>query len=167
MIIQRLDEQTCEKMKELCKVNAVALYQIAKESGLPMNKPARLFITVFEEICDAAEADVRAEWGEVVMDTKQFLKCAQAYQSGLYEGLTSEPDLFDLGEYSNKLWHEAYERGRLEGRKTGKWIHRATGLWCSECEISISDEILCFCDLHFCPLCGAKMEESYEVADNS
>ena len=98
------------------------------------------------------------------MDAKLLQEYAQAYQSGLYEGLTSVPDLLALealGEYANKLWHEAYERGRLEGRKTGKWINdEFIGKnRCSECGISISDEILYFCDLHFCPNCGAKMEE--------
>ena len=65
MIIPRLDEHTCDMMRKLCQANAVALYKIAKKSKLPMHKLARLFIALFEEICDEADADVRAKWGRL------------------------------------------------------------------------------------------------------
>ena len=60
MIIPRLDEHTCDKMKKLCQANAVALYQISQESKLPMHRLARLFLVLFEELCDAVDADAIA-----------------------------------------------------------------------------------------------------------
>ena len=65
MIIPRLDEHTCEMIRELCQANGLALKRIAKESNLPISKLARLFIEVFTDICDKADADVKKKWGRL------------------------------------------------------------------------------------------------------
>lgn len=59
MIIPRLDEHTCEMIRELCQANVVALQRIAIESNLPLDKLARLFIEVFTSICDKVDAERR------------------------------------------------------------------------------------------------------------
>lgn len=62
----------------------------------------------------------------------------------------------DLSAYSNKLWHNAYERGKAEGkgeRKTGQWTKDNT---CPFCGFEPWYER----DIHrlsFCPNCGADM----------
>ena len=68
----------------------------------------------------------------------------------------------EFSTFSDKLWEIAYERGKAEGRKKGKWIEimdadefgepYPCGVRCSECG---------FCSVNldnFCPSCGAKME---------
>lgn len=59
MIIPRLDEHTCEMIRELCQANVVALQRIASESNLPIDKLARLFAEVFTSICDKVDAEGR------------------------------------------------------------------------------------------------------------
>lgn len=72
----------------------------------------------------------------------------------------------DLSTFSDKLWKIAYERGKEEGRKKGKWIdegqyaesHSEHEFRCSECgghiiEIRPDD---------FCKHCGADMREGEE-----
>ena len=62
----------------------------------------------------------------------------------------------DLSTFSDKLWKMAYERGKAEGRKKGKWIDKSDdidGAWnycsvCGEQAIDLYD---------FCPNCGADM----------
>lgn len=75
------------------------------------------------------------------------------------------PAQLDLSEYSDKLWRNAYERGKrdaLAERKVGKWINAYPDIEpnpmfmyaiCSVCgcEQAISDK------LNFCPDCGADM----------
>ena len=63
MSIPRLDEHTCEMIRELCQANGVALKRIADESGLPISKLARLFIEIFTDVCDKADAEGRTSDG--------------------------------------------------------------------------------------------------------
>lgn len=65
MIIPRLDEHTCNMIRELCQANGIALKRIADESGLPISKIARLFIEVFTDICDKTDRDVLKKWGRL------------------------------------------------------------------------------------------------------
>ena len=74
----------------------------------------------------------------------------------------------DLSEYSDKLWRNAYERGKRDAqaeRKTGKWIlHQeqeknifgVKTIECSRC----GDKCLVQCveKEKYCRNCGAKME---------
>ena len=74
----------------------------------------------------------------------------------------------DLSEYSDKLWKAAYERGKAEAHpKKGKWLVQFNG-WgdvyyeCSCCKAAITliegtptDNLY-----YYCPVCGARMEES-------
>lgn len=59
----------------------------------------------------------------------------------------------DLSEYSDKLWKEAYERGRNE-RPHGKWLitWERYIFQCSYCH-GVSGKY------NFCPNCGADMRE--------
>lgn len=71
----------------------------------------------------------------------------------------------DLSEYSDKLWETAYERGKAEAYpKKGKWIDGNEGKWntayCPKCSVCGTPfygiEPVRY---HYCPNCGAKMEE--------
>ena len=73
----------------------------------------------------------------------------------------------DLSEYCDKLWKTAYERGEAEAHpKKGKWERHysrpnvyADLFWhCSECGYK-NDENYAPVYHHFCPNCGARMEE--------
>ena len=70
----------------------------------------------------------------------------------------------DLSTFSDKLWKIAYERGKAEGRKKGKWIDKSDdidGAW-NYCSVCMEQAI----DLYdFCPNCGADMREG-ESDDN-
>jgi len=66
----------------------------------------------------------------------------------------------DLSAYSDKLWRAAYERGKREGRKRGKWVkvsadkYRISASYfyeCSECKFVNGVKS------NFCPVCGAAM----------
>lgn len=62
----------------------------------------------------------------------------------------------DLSTFSDKLWKIAYERGRKEGRKKGKWIDEKKDsisllVW-GECSICGYDSAIHYC---FCPNCGS------------
>jgi len=82
----------------------------------------------------------------------------------------------DLSTFSDKLWKIAYERGRKEGRKKGKWIYGEKsgqdGWYCSECGGFIPwyydfyglDNIDFIEDFKTCPFCDSKMV-SYTGAD--
>lgn len=68
----------------------------------------------------------------------------------------------DMSGYSRRLWKAAYERGKAEGQRTGKWIkptfiqNRAFDIvHCSEC-----GGVPCGVDenTHYCPNCGVKMK---------
>ena len=66
----------------------------------------------------------------------------------------------DLSTFSDKLWKIAYERGKAEGRKKGKWINKKNiyGVaYCSECDYELHTN-----DTNFCPNCGAYMREGEE-----
>lgn len=66
----------------------------------------------------------------------------------------------DLSTYSDKLWKIAYERGKAEGQKKGKWLLIDAGYYdyvkCSQC-----GETLVW-GKNFCPNCGADMREGEE-----
>ena len=82
----------------------------------------------------------------------------------------------DLSIYSDNLWKIAYERGKAEGRKKGKWIYGEKsgqdGWYCSECGGFIPwdydfyglDNIDFIEDFKTCPFCDSKMV-SYTGAD--
>ena len=57
----------------------------------------------------------------------------------------------DLSGYSDRLWKAAYERGKREGCKTGKWIDLWDRYRCSVCNMEHTYEE------NFCPNCGADM----------
>ena len=61
----------------------------------------------------------------------------------------------DLSTYSDRLWKNAYERGKAEGRKKGKWIDSRDVSWmCSECGKWL-DVLQGDVDMNFCPNCGS------------
>ena len=76
----------------------------------------------------------------------------------------------DLSTYSDKLWKNAYERGKAEGRKKGKWIGADSqcGIGCPFCGTPVDDfcSSIDYIDLsyepNFCPNCGADMREGEE-----
>lgn len=77
---------------------------------------------------------------------------------------SAQPDI-DLSGYSDRLWQSAYERGKAEVRKTGKWklcmLPRGVALfYCSECGFGkyTDDER----KYDFCPNCGVEMREEKE-----
>lgn len=76
----------------------------------------------------------------------------------------------DLGEYSDKLWKNAYERGKAD-RPQGEWIRdrywsRGVGMGeeygffykCSMCEHEVEGGYT-RCGFNFCPYCGADMRK--------
>ena len=75
----------------------------------------------------------------------------------------------DLSTFSDKLWKIAYERGRKEGRKKGKWIEQDAGgdgvfYECSVCKdaFTLIDGTPSDNNYNFCPNCGADMREGEE-----
>ena len=71
----------------------------------------------------------------------------------------------DLSDFSDKLWNTAYERGKAEAVRHGRWIYdrliTTTGgtygvRRCSECESYYQDVGYGF---NYCPHCGALMDE--------
>ena len=71
----------------------------------------------------------------------------------------------DLSGFSDKLWKTAYERGKAEAVRHGRWIYdrliTTTGgtygvRRCSECESYYQDVGYGF---NYCPHCGALMDE--------
>ena len=93
----------------------------------------------------------------------------------LYELRFMPPASPDLSNFSDKLWKIAYERGKAEGRKKGKWKEH-------DYDEDKYDVIKCPCCMHmftvdsfhwtdigfvkddfkFCPNCGADMREGEE-----
>lgn len=67
----------------------------------------------------------------------------------------------DMSEYSDKLWRNAYERGKKDAQRTGRWkvsdLPKGKMKYCSECGFGqyIADER----QYGYCPNCGARMEE--------
>ena len=65
----------------------------------------------------------------------------------------------DISEYSDKLWRNAYERGKAD-RPQGEWIEQEDCWQCSECgdeyvlEVGVKP---IDARMHFCPNCGARM----------
>lgn len=71
----------------------------------------------------------------------------------------------DLSRFSDKLWKTAYERGKADAVRHGRWIYdrliTTTGgtygvRRCSECESYYQDVGYGF---NYCPHCGALMNE--------
>ena len=66
----------------------------------------------------------------------------------------------DLSEYSDKLWRNAYERGKAD-RPQGEWIEQEDCWQCSECgdeyvlEVGVKP---IDARMHYCPSCGAMMK---------
>ena len=66
----------------------------------------------------------------------------------------------DLSEYSDKLWKNAYERGKAD-RPQGEWIDKGRNLWgCSNCGMEIySESEQDRNEFHkWCSRCGARMK---------
>ena len=68
----------------------------------------------------------------------------------------------DLSIFSDKLWKIAYERGKAEGRKKGKWIEKDDcwdGVYyeCSVCKdaFTLMDGTPSDNNYNFCPNCGS------------
>ena len=66
----------------------------------------------------------------------------------------------DWEEYSDKLWKNAYERGKAD-RPQGEWIEQEDCWQCSEC----GDEYVLEVDvkpidarMNYCPNCGCRMK---------
>ena len=60
----------------------------------------------------------------------------------------------DLSTFSDKLWKNAYERGKAEGRKKGKWLRSGSAIFPCECD-QCGDTTER--NTPFCPHCGADM----------
>ena len=64
---------------------------------------------------------------------------------------------YDLDGYSERLWKAAYERGKAEVKRNGKWrittpiSYKYTGYRCSECNE------LVYGKTNYCPCCGSYM----------
>ena len=77
----------------------------------------------------------------------------------------------EFSTFSDKLWKIAYERGKAEGRKKGKWVGADSqcGIGCPFCGTPVDD----FCssidyinlsyEPNFCPNCGADMRDSFTI----
>ena len=86
----------------------------------------------------------------------------------LREALDMVPSVdIDLSDYSDRLWRNAYERGKAdaESRKKGKWVKTGQsfvnpntflGYSCSCCNFHVRKEDPLFL---FCPSCGAEMKK--------
>ncbi len=86
---------------------------------------------------------------------------AQGYSDGYLKGKEERP-IDDLSEYSDKLWKQAYERGKAE-RPQGEWIYRNNNWWCSECGETpktmgyVGTAKFMHDEFKFCNHCGATM----------
>ena len=70
----------------------------------------------------------------------------------------------DLSGYSSRLWKAAYERGKAEAQRTGKWVEYDN----SHCECPLCHAEWSYFDndverFNYCPNCGAKMEEPEDI----
>ena len=121
-----------------------------------------------------------------LIDADALIPDRDYYEGGGYDAVSCEqidnaPTIeTDMSEYSDKLWKKAYERGKAEGRKTGRWIEHTSEemsklgfVKCSKCkagfrryERGVRHSDLPWIDgqpyeLHlidnFCPNCGADM----------
>ena len=66
----------------------------------------------------------------------------------------------DFNGYTERLWKEAYERGKAEAHQKGKWVYDeergARGIYaiCTAC----NEMIYQTGGFNYCPNCGARME---------
>ena len=63
----------------------------------------------------------------------------------------------DLSGFSDKLWRAAYERGKAEAVRHGRWLEHkdypGLAYLCSECNLFTTDRS------YYCLHCGARMDE--------
>jgi len=77
------------------------------------------------------------------------------------------PHSDDWEKYSDKLWKNAYERGKAD-RPQGEWIEQEDCWQCSECgdeyvlEIGVKP---IDARMHYCPSCGARMKGADDEDD--
>jgi len=81
-----------------------------------------------------------------------------ALQNILSELPSAQPD-YDLSGYSDRLWKSAYERGKAEAQRTGRWIidRDSTGCMYGRCTSCGMKQYAG--RTKYCPNCGARMEE--------
>ena len=88
---------------------------------------------------------------------EQVIMCPEHYALSTLPSAST-----DLSTFLDKLWKIAYERGKEEGRKKGKWIDKSDGIegaW-NYCSVCMEQAI----DLYdFCPNCGADMRDSFTI----
>lgn len=107
--------------------------------------------------------------------SREALKKHKVYSEERHEyvvpvyNIDNAPTIEDLSEYSDKLWKQAYERGKTVERPQGKWINQSQGAKypceCSKCHkepiyAEGIEEGYVLSD--FCPYCGADMREEAE-----
>ena len=66
----------------------------------------------------------------------------------------------DISKYSDKLWKNAYERGKAD-RPQGEWIETSDGTMCGNChKFPYDDGEYHIANWYsdFCPNCGARMK---------
>ena len=89
--------------------------------------------------------------------------------------IDAEPSVeTDLSEYSDKLWQNAYERGKAEAERTGHWAdghqYGFSGTYwyryCSLCGYVRSDDDE-EKDTNYCPNCGARMKGEEDVSESN
>ena len=116
-----------------------------------------------DAIRDIRSMDVCVMYDDMCSTEEAVEKAIVATKRTAIFGLERMPSASaEFSTFSDKLWKIAYERGKAEGRKKGKWIEimdadefgepYPCGVRCSECG---------FCSVNldnFCPNCGAKME---------
>ena len=118
-----------------------------------------------------------AEWQKDFREYINMLNIPRDDYNGIMEYINDLPSAStELSTFSDKLWKIAYERGKAEGRKKGKWIYGEKsgqdGWYCSECGGFIPwdydfyglDNIDFIEDFKTCPFCDSKMV-SYTGAD--
>ena len=79
--------------------------------------------------------------------------------AALHEALSKVPPAnIDLSGFSDKLWKTAYERGKAEAVRHGRWLEHkdypGLAYLCSECNLFTTDRSF------YCPNCGARMGEA-------
>lgn len=84
----------------------------------------------------------------------------------LHEALNRVPSAdIDLSGFSDKLWKTAYERGKVEAVRHGRWIYdrliTTTGETCDVKRCSECDSYYQYVGhrFNYCPHCGALMDE--------
>lgn len=73
----------------------------------------------------------------------------------------------DLGDFSDKLWRAAYERGKADAVRHGHWLRtgRTNVYGGFEVECSVCNDNVMITNIeyeHYCRNCGARMDERSE-----